>query len=108
MLRVITLNNNIKLKQFLYLRLYILKQVHERCESCALDNCSATAAEEKPRPRARATTRPHRELRTYESLKSLQYNDLNLLNRSVLYLKPTIDVCLILPLIENNLDRMIS
>lgn len=50
MLHVITLNNNIKLKQFLYLRLYILKQVHERCESCALDNCSATAAEEKPRP----------------------------------------------------------
>lgn len=106
MLHVITLNNNIKLKQFLYLRLYKLKQVHERCESCALDNCSATAAEEKPR--ARATTRPHRELRTYESLKSLQYNDLNLLNRSLLYLKPTIDVCLILPLIENNHDRMIS
>lgn len=50
MLHVITLNNNIKLKQFLYLRLYKLKQVHERCESCALDNCSATAAEEKPRP----------------------------------------------------------
>lgn len=46
MLHVITLNNNIKLKQFLYLRLYKLKQVHKRCESCALDNCSA----EKPRP----------------------------------------------------------
>lgn len=50
MLHVITLNNNIKLKQFLYLRIYKLKQVHERCESCALDNCSATAAEKKKRP----------------------------------------------------------